>query len=401
MKQKKGIWLSVVLVFVAIFLTGCSDKLKINDSDTYVFGQDSQENCISYQSNAYLAESKDSYYYISRINRFIYVIDKTNGVCLPLCNKSDCMHDKETIEVKRKACNAYLGVSAFNIIYYNGSIYYANSRQEKDKDGNVHFIEEIFKMSIDGTKRKAIYSTEKYCIWNFKIHRGYIYAEMTKYDSYRAEGSDAALYKMSVSNTDDCRELLPYYKYKKDVNGLLVLDTRFYGNHIFLLFGALDDNNENVSYVARYDLKTDKYEILSEKMNKDLITSFTIFNDALIYGGNKGIFKCDFNGENNELLVDFSDGKFAEFKDYQYFNPQTNDGKHFIVTAGNDTETSDKVILCDKDKNVTISTLEFPAYITTGCDEHSMIKQSEDESKLYFLEKSDGNVTAKEIYSFE
>ncbi|MDE5780182.1 MAG: hypothetical protein K2I03_01700, partial [Lachnospiraceae bacterium] len=282
--MNKGILLSVVLVFVAAFSAGCADKLKIDDSDTYVFGQDSQENCIAYQSNAYLAESKDSYYYISTINEFIYVIDKTSGVCLPLCNKSDCMHDKETIEVKRKACNAYLGVSAFNIIYYNGSIYYTNSRQEKDKDGNVHFIEEILKMSTDGTKRRAIYSTEKYCIWNFKIHRGYIYAEMTKIGSNGADGSDAALYKMSVSNTDDCKELLPYYKYKEDVNGLLVLDTRFYGNHIFLLFGALDDSNENVSYVVRYDLKTGEYENLSKKINQNLIDSFTIFNDTLVYG---------------------------------------------------------------------------------------------------------------------
>ena len=107
------------------------------------------------------------------------------------------------------------------------------SRIKTDKDGVTYELNEICKISTDGTNREVLYSTRDYTIWDFKIHRGYIYFDGSKKDNEgAAEGSNMALYKVSADGKGNTDELLPYYKYDI-LNGMSVCDTRFYGNHLF------------------------------------------------------------------------------------------------------------------------------------------------------------------------
>lgn len=80
--MKRLILLLLILIFATFSLFGCGkdsskskkDKSnKINYSDTYVFGQDMQNNLFNQEYNN-ICESKDSYYYLE--NGFVYVIDK-------------------------------------------------------------------------------------------------------------------------------------------------------------------------------------------------------------------------------------------------------------------------------------------------------------------------------------
>ena len=121
------------MLLLMFSICGCRDNVKkIDYSDKYVFGQDSQENCIALQGCAVIAESSKSYYYLCEDNKFLYVVDKTSKKCMPLCNKTNCLHDKEATP---ENCNAFLGVTADSIIFYNDYLYYSSSKEYTDKDG--------------------------------------------------------------------------------------------------------------------------------------------------------------------------------------------------------------------------------------------------------------------------
>ena len=70
----------IIAIFFTSAVSGCgNNNLKIDNTDKYIFNQDSQENFIRYQSQLYYAESEDSYYYLNTDNGFLYVIDKKNA----------------------------------------------------------------------------------------------------------------------------------------------------------------------------------------------------------------------------------------------------------------------------------------------------------------------------------
>lgn len=143
------------------------------------------------------------------------------------------MHDKETSFEKKKECTAFLNTYFRSLVYYNDCIYFQSVEDKTDKDGVTYELNEICKISTDGTNREVLYSTRDYTIWDFKIHRGYIYFDGSKKDNEgAAEGSNMALYKVSADGKGNTDELLPYYKYDI-LNGMSVCDTRFYGNHLF------------------------------------------------------------------------------------------------------------------------------------------------------------------------
>ena len=108
----------------------------------------------------------------------------------------------------------------------------------------------------------------------------------------------------------------------------------------------LDGTKEN-SYLINYDLQTDKWENLSEKLEVNINSMFTIFNDKLIFANGSKVYECDFNGENQKKILDCSD----LIAGYQYYTPFTNDGENLIISAANDDNEADKLIFCDKSYN--------------------------------------------------
>lgn len=386
----------IIAVFFAGTLSACGENnLKIDNSDTYVFNQDSQENFIRYGSQLYFANGEKAIYFLNNYNGFLYVIDKATHKCQSLCNRSDCMHDKEMSFEKKQECTAFLNTSFRSLVYYNNSIYFQTVENKTDKDGVSYELNEICKISSDGTNREVVYSTRDCTIWSFKIHRGYIYYEGSKKDTEgAADGSNMALYKVSADGKGDTTELLPYYKYGIQ-KGMSVCDTRFYGNHLFLWITKFDGANEN-SYLINYDLQTDKWENLSEKLKININSMFTIFNDKLIFANGSKVCECSFNGENQKEILDCS----SILGGYQYYTPFTNDGENLIISAANDENEADKLIFCDKSHKATLKNMPFEFTAEIGCDSSCFVDYSEEEKTLYYIDKSNTENTEK-IYTFE
>lgn len=394
----------LLLSLIILIFAGCGDnKLKIDYSDKYVFGQDSQENVIAYQSRAYLAESGDSYYYYNWENGFLYVIDRSEQLCQSLCNKSDCLHEKEADVTK---CNAYIGVGSYPCVcFYNNRLYFQNSRQVEDKDGIKYSVNEIYRMSLDGTERSLIYSTRD-AVWNFKIHRGYIYFTATKYDDgEKLFGNDAALYRLPVSGNSEPEEILEYYSYKN----ILVVDTRFYTNSIILLIerfventdaqtSSADEAGTSEKYLINYDIETGEWINLSEKLNVNVENMFTVFNGKIVFNNNKKIYECDLDGSNEREVLNAE----KVLDGYEYYTPYGSDGENLLITAADDANGTDTFILCDKNYQPTVYKLPMKLYLELACDTDAFIVQDEVNSKLYLIDKSQlgDNIEVKELYDF-
>ena len=88
-----------LIIVNLIFLTGCANKAM---PDTYVENYDYQYRQWS-DSIAFpkVQQGSDNIVYIYK-NGFIYYMEEGNDVLVPLCNKVDCLHDRETGSAENK-----------------------------------------------------------------------------------------------------------------------------------------------------------------------------------------------------------------------------------------------------------------------------------------------------------
>lgn len=400
-----------LILCLSIIMVGCgcnSDKLTIDYSDQYVFGQDSQENFIQYLrfSDYSLADSKDSYYYLDEESEFLYVIDKKTHKCQPLCDKSNCLHDKEKNIKKQRECSAYLSL-AQNLIFYNNKLYYSTTTEYEDKDGNKYNADEIYSMTLDGKKRELVLSLKDEWIYEFEIHRGYIYYTAVPfikeedlnetYTKTGANGEYMSLYKVAVGE-DDVEEMIPYYKYGV-LKDFLIGSRRFYGNHLFLLIYDRKNNKDiETPYLINYDLQTNNYKVLNKKGELDGVTMFTVMDSNLYFLKGSKVYECDFDGENVKEILDCNN---TEAKNCKYYDVDSNDNKNIIITPSNDKGPLDKLIFCEKTDNgfnIEVKKMDFPFYPYVACDENAFIV--ENENKLYYIDKTN-NCKSEVIYTFD
>lgn len=403
-----------ILGVMIFLLCGCGKENTIDYSDTYIFGQDSQETFMNYQNQCYFAADEKNYYYFDDKKYFLYTVDKITHHCQPMCNKSNCLHDKETDFDRMKECSAYLGVLSKNMLLYDNKIYYATETEYEDKDGNKYTAKEIYSINPDTLKRKLVFSDTGIAIWWFKIHRGYIYYAASPFytkDDLNdvitkpgAVGADQSLYKLALGeDADKAIELIPYHEYGIQVN-MNIINSRFYGNHLFLQIDRLLDEETQTrkQYLINYDLQTNDYKILNEN-DEFNITGLTSIMDSKLYFPDKSkIYECDFNGENIREIADFKNTQFGNYSSYHIVN---NDGKNLVVAFGNDTTAESTLAFLTKSEDkfeMSFHKFENLAidsnflFTFCGCDEKAFIVRSED--KLYYIDK----VTDKmeELYTF-
>lgn len=396
MKNKLALYsICCILIVCLTFCSGCSINTEIIYDENYIFGQDSQENFIRYQGQQCIAESEDSYYFINLENGFAYIIDKTTQICQPLCAKSDCLHDRESSVDKKRNCNAWLNASNNILLYYNNNLYYQSYTESTDKDGIIHPICEINELSLDGTKQEVIYSLSDYFIWNFRIHRGYIFFTATSYDSAgSASESDATLFRISVNGKGKAEEIIPLYEYE-DTN---IMDTRYYGNHIFFFMDHFTSDEDNTDqYLLRYDIETGEQTNISKNLETNICSLFTIFNGKIVFANKHKIYSCDLNGENEHEILDCDE----LLPGFEYYTPFTNDGSNIIVSPSDNDKKSDELIFIDNEGNAKVKKMLFAFSAYMGCDKDVFIvfrNTADDNQSVWIIDKSD--FSAEEVYTF-
>lgn len=117
-----------------------------------------------------LTASSDGYYFINGL--YLYFCDYETMESVVLCNKPNCLHDKELDEKKKYNCNGFLitdGDSKLITTYDNYLYCYIDIDFQKD-----NWQPEIIKISLDGSKRETVCILEPN-ITSIALHRGKLY----------------------------------------------------------------------------------------------------------------------------------------------------------------------------------------------------------------------------------
>lgn len=116
-------------------------------------------------------------YYV-RLGDFVYYCDFETQTLIALCNRPDCLHDKETDSEKRSECTAYVAYGSVNdgLQYYDGKLY-ANASSvyfDTERDADYREKEYLLELALDGSSREQIdYQMEN--AYSFAFHRGSLY----------------------------------------------------------------------------------------------------------------------------------------------------------------------------------------------------------------------------------
>ena len=115
-------------------------------------------------------------YYV-RLGDFVYYCDFETQTLIALCNRPDCLHNKETDSKKRSECTAYVAYGSVNdgLQYYDGKLYANASSVYFDKDINADYREKeyLLELAPDGSSREQVdYHIEN--AYSFAFHHVYI-----------------------------------------------------------------------------------------------------------------------------------------------------------------------------------------------------------------------------------
>ena len=377
--------LLMLLICFVLLLSACDHQ----DTPATDYATDAQESDISYQMNARIAESEDSFYFMR--NSFLYVIDKESHKCMPLCSRPDCRHDQGG-ENHQGGCDAYF-ILGNEIVNYRNELYYMDEDRYIDNDGQEVRVLIIGKMRLDGTNKQDVYRTEDMMLWSFKIHRGVIYFLASPYDDNGSDSSTQRLYTLPVSGQGDPKELF-------DLSGgnITLFDIRFYENHLFLLEEVYISENEQQFVFWRMDLNTGEKDDLNQKLTVPVCNLYTIFNGRIVYTDGHMLYECSLEGSECRTIADCRE--FMNGIDWYntkvgndetvWFSAKTNDGETLLIDVASDAEPEDKAwIILDKSyQPVSVYHPSFRTIHAEACNPDAMIAEKSSGNLLYYIDKT-------------
>lgn len=308
----------IVTLLLVCMMVGCGKK---ETRDSYVEGTDFQ---YQYQDRFFStnmkAKGKDSTYFV--IGSYIYQFDEQTEILTPLCNKSNCLHDKETDENRTANCNAYISENTdeTGIAYMEGNIY---SVMQEWQDNDICDV--LYKVSADGATREKVYQWEGQVVDKWCVHRGAFYYVEHTFDEENQEGYKVKKMELSGMGKGKAKTI---YEPDKDITVYAFDALKAYGNHLYInVDGAkknhvetLDEENwQEYSYnkTFQYHLQD---ETLSEirvpdQSDTEQISSIAFWQDKLLFGAmdttklhqydvTREVYIADLDGTNAAVLLE-------------------------------------------------------------------------------------------------
>ena len=410
--KHKTLYLLCILSICVLF-NGCG-KDKIQYKDTYVSGQDFQYmySGKTYEFGLSMAETDDAYYKL--LDDYIYYVDKKSMKAVPLCGKSDCMHEKESSS-HRTNCNAYIRSEDGYMNLYKDNLYVRTT--ERDKEEQIDYSV-FYAISLDGSKRNKVCEIKKDTIGFWLIHRGKLYYTVKdKNEQVSLKAID--LKKKTSPKTVYCEKNI----FNSDPEELLA-----YGNNIYLYIGGFskkldflsndNDEGDDVSIKEKkqqeqkmwqnyenkwicYNITNQKAtELFSKQKDKDGVTRFIVqriaFRQDKLYFMYSDLEKkkddviCESNldGSNEKKWKDIDVNKNAIFTidtDYLYIYDTWSEA----VEKGKKTPT---MWVYDKNKKL-VDTWKLPvgfcASLPPGSKQYFWYTESGDtKDALLYMDKS-------------
>lgn len=260
--MKKSILYSLTLFSLILILGGCSAK-ETDLPNTYVEGSDYQYMQNSgFQFFQNWNKGEKGYYFL--YDHFIYFLDEETETIVPLCNRPDCLHDKETSKDKKEQCNAYADnymEGHSGIAYCNGSVYYL-------ANGTLDTNTVLYRLAEDGSEKEQIFQWEEEDknIMQWIVHRDIFYYVSQRYIT--EDGTIRVEYKMNSlpltgSGTAQSRD---FFTADPDIEVLSCGNIRAYGNYLyFTITGMWIDEETGEGDPDAYYIDTFVYDISNDE----------------------------------------------------------------------------------------------------------------------------------------
>ena len=274
---------TLILAGMAVMMTACHGK---SMPDTYVPGMDFQ-----FFTGGIAQYTEDGAYI--RVGDFVYFYDRSTKEMIPLCDKPDCLHDKETDPDRKRKCNAnlYMIDDKFYqpiIQYYEGNLYimykslFADGGQRKS-DRNTQFV--LYKHSGNGSYKEEIWRSEE-VVSSFLVHRGSVYYITGGYKS-EEDGIKCNIFLKAFSLDNPKREK-ELYHLGSNVATSSIDKLTGYGNHLYFstnISNTLEDGSyEHEDHFFEMSLRDYSINELSVPglSSKSNVNGITFMDDKLI-----------------------------------------------------------------------------------------------------------------------
>ncbi|MBD5089341.1 MAG: hypothetical protein HDT30_11135 [Clostridiales bacterium] len=305
--------ITIIMLVCILTVTGCGRSSSV---DSFVEETDYQYQYVyGGGMGGYIARAKDTMYF--KIGSYIYQMDEQTKILMPLCNKPNCLHDKETDDERIEECYAYFienhgtsasGPEGAGFAYMNGYIYYVT---EKWEDGEPHSYSILYKIAKDGSQREKVYQWDG-LIYNWVMHRNVMY-----YIEHTFDESGKEEYAVKEMNLAGVGKLKPEIFYKPDPEEKItsVSYSGVYGNHLYM--------EEFVGGYEECTIKTLQYNLQDKTLTEiqipnqsdtEYVSCVTFWKNRIVYhvfdmekdgqyDATEDVYIADLDGTNAEILL--------------------------------------------------------------------------------------------------
>lgn len=321
--RKKVLCLFGIIISACILFSSCGKNLP----NTYVEGSDYQYMQVgSMDFASHKQKGENGYYFL--FNNYIYYLDEETDTLLPLCNKADCLHDKETDPEKYDDCNAYAGKyydasSDSGIAYCNGYIYYYYESMSGPST--------LYRISADGSKREEIYQwDEDISVAYWIIHRDVLYYKEVAYsfavssDGVNTTGVEDEVSIKALPLTGLIHEPETIYTMDKSLDEADLAWPMAYGNYLYFeVYFEGEDSGYSREFV--YDITEKQFSQLTiPNMSEQIsISGVSFWQDKVIFqpydSSEQGkVYIADLNGSNVEVFMENIPQRYVFQSDGKY-----------------------------------------------------------------------------------
>jgi hypothetical protein len=404
--MKKVLALLISMVLFVLCISGCADNgtenKNLNLKNEYVEVQDNQYMYFDNWHGTPIQHSENGYYYMK--NKFLFFIDEESFETYPLCNKSDCLHDKETDETKKEDCNAFVNIyeDQPKIQYYDGNIY------TMFVDENDNYSLSLRKFDVKTQTKEDVFKLDTKDVDDWIIHRGYMYyidSVLTNIDENGNEttDNDTALYRVDLLSNNHKAEKISNFD-ELGVSLQQASNMQAYGNYIYYdtqtvkrgtdILDADNDTFDDKRYC--YDIENNKNFCITDNLKGDDPYYCGFYNDKIIYiSGKFRVFTCDLDGKNTTTLFKYD----KKFYGYNIFT----DGK-YIYFVNYSTGADNYTVFDENGKQLNEVKMPFAVDPIVPFDSNYIIYCEDGNTELQVVDKSKiataSKLTAKTIYTF-
>lgn len=226
-------------------------------SSDYMYTEDTDWDWSYLTVNTMSAFAKGEKGYYVRLGEYVYFCSFEQGKLVPLCNRPDCMHDRESDAGKKADCIAYVGFGRINegLQFYNNKLY-ANvdsgfideTPDELERSGNY-----LYEISADGSQRELLRNKLENS-YQFVLHRGSVYYTSLETDPETLITTET-VYRLTLKDNK-------LTKIVQMEGRSPVLRVYPYGDYVYITTLLAED--EEVPRII-YDINTEKVKTEQEK----------------------------------------------------------------------------------------------------------------------------------------